>query len=236
MKLIILAGGFGTRISEETEDKPKPMVLIRDEPILYHLMQIYASQGVNDFVIACGYKKEVIFDWVTTKNFGKWNVNAIDTGLNTQTGGRIKMAMESISDNEAFVAYGDGLGNVNIRNGYELFKSSGAAAVVTAVRPPSRFGVLENEGTLVTHFGEKDHTDVGWINGGFFVLSKNIVNKIQNDQESFEFTTLPKLVEEKLVHSYFHRGFWKPMDTLREKRELEKLAAKNPVPWLEFAD
>ena len=234
MKLIILAGGYGTRISEETDYKPKPMVLINGEPIMLHLMRIYARRGITDFVIACGYKKEIIFDWVDTTNFGSWNVEAIDTGLNTQTGGRIKRAMEVIGEEEVLVAYGDGLGNVDIKKGYDQFKKTKALAVVTAVRPPSRFGVLECEGSLVTHFGEKDHADAGWINGGFFVLSKEVANYILDDDESFEFNTIPKLVKEGTVHSYFHEGFWKPMDTLREKRELELLAANNPVPWLNF--
>jgi glucose-1-phosphate cytidylyltransferase len=210
------------------------MVLINGEPIILHLMKIYALQGVTDFVIACGYKKEIIFDWVNSTDFGKWKVRAIDTGLNTQTGGRIKKAIEDIDDDVVFVAYGDGLGNVNINRSYELFNQTKALAVVTAVRPPSRFGVLECDGSLVTHFGEKDQAQAGWINGGFFVLSNRVAEYIFDADESFEFTTIPKLVKVQAIHSFFHEGFWKPMDTLREKRELEILA-QNPIkPWLDF--
>ena len=232
MKVVILAGGFGTRISEETEHKPKPMVLIGGVPIIHHLMQAYALNGITDFVVACGYKKEVIFEWIEKSDFGNWNVQAIDTGLETQTAGRIRKCMEFFPNEDLLVSYGDGLGNVDIQKSIQLFKETEALVVVTAVRPPARFGLLQIEGTSVTHFAEKDHTQSDWINGGFFVVSAKVKNLIQADSESFEFTTLPSITHLGKVHALFHHGFWKPMDTLREKNELEELAKLVPPPWL----
>jgi glucose-1-phosphate cytidylyltransferase len=233
MKVLILAGGYGTRISEETDNKPKPMVLIGDKPILWHLIEIYAMQGFCEFIIACGYKKEVIQSWVSDSDFGNLSVQAIDTGLDTQTGGRIKRILELFGDEELLVSYGDGLANVDVKKSIEMFKLNNSLAVVTAVRPPARFGVLEAEGSLVTHFGEKNQVDSGWINGGFFVVSRKVAHYIRGDDESFEFETLPKLVKENSLHAHFHEGFWKPMDTLREKRELEVFVNTNHFPWLD---
>ena len=232
MKVIILAGGFGTRISEETEHKPKPMIAIGDTPIIHHLMQIYASNGITDFIVACGYKKEIIFEWIDTTDFGNWNVQAIDTGLDTQTAGRIRKCMEFFPGEDLLVSYGDGLGNVNIQESIELFRNTRALVIVTAVRPPARFGLLQTDGTLVTHFAEKDQVQSDWINGGFFVVSHEVKNLIKANSESFEFTTLPSITQLGKVHALFHDGFWKPMDTLREKNELEELAKLSPPPWL----
>lgn len=232
MKVIILAGGFGTRISEETEHKPKPMVTIGGIPIIHHLMQIYALNGITDFVVACGYKKEVIFDWIEKSNFGSWNVRAIDTGLETQTAGRIRKCMDFFPEEDLLVSYGDGLGNINIQQSIKMFKDTGALVIVTAVRPPARFGLLETHGTLVTHFAEKDQVQSDWINGGFFVVSHKVKDFIQDNSESFEFTTLPTITQLGKVHALFHNGFWKPMDTLREKNELEELVKHSPPPWL----
>jgi len=232
VKVIILAGGFGTRISEETEHKPKPMVTIGGIPIIQHLMQIYALNGITDFIVACGYKKEVIFEWIEKSNFGDWNVQAIDTGLETQTAGRIRKCMEIFPEEDLLVSYGDGLGNIDIQQSIDLFKNTGALVIVTAVRPPARFGLLETDGTLVTHFAEKDQAQADWINGGFFVVSHKVRGFIQANSESFEFTTLPGITQLGKVHALFHDGFWKPMDTLREKNELEELAKLSPPPWL----
>jgi glucose-1-phosphate cytidylyltransferase len=232
VKVIILAGGFGTRISEETEHKPKPMVTIGGIPIIHHLMQIYALNGITDFVVACGYKKEVIFDWIEKSNFGSWNVRAIDTGLETQTAGRIRKCMDFFPEEDLLVSYGDGLGNINIQQSIKMFKDTGALVIVTAVRPPARFGLLETHGTLVTHFAEKDQVQSDWINGGFFVVSHKVKDFIQDNSESFEFTTLPTITQLGKVHALFHNGFWKPMDTLREKNELEELVKHSPPPWL----
>ena len=234
MKVIILAGGYGTRISEETDTKPKPMVLIGDKPILWHVMNIYAQQGFVEFVIAGGYKFEVIDEWVNLTDFGNWSVSSIDTGLDTQTGGRIRQCMEIIGRESVLVTYGDGVGNVPIVDVLTQHRSRGKLATVTAVHPPARFGVVEMKDGLVTHFGEKDHTKVGWINGGFFVLEPEVLNYIHKDSEPFEKYSLPRLVSENQLASYEHEGFWQPMDTLREKNLLSDLLRDGNPPWLVF--
>lgn len=234
MKVILLAGGFGTRISEETDNKPKPMVLIGDKPILWHVMSIYAEHGFTDFVIAGGYKFDVIDDWVNSNDFGTWQVSALDTGLNTQTAGRIRQCMEHIGNEPVLVTYGDGVGNIPIKHVLEQHISRGKLATVTAVHPPARFGVIEIEGGLVTHFGEKDHTNVGWINGGFFVLQPEVIKYIHDDNEPFERDVLPRLVSESQLASFEHEGFWQPMDTLREKNLLSELLGDSTPPWLQF--
>jgi glucose-1-phosphate cytidylyltransferase len=232
MKVIILAGGLGTRISEETETKPKPMVLLDDKPIIWHLMNIYATQGYNDFIIATGYKGEVISDWVDSTLNEKWNVRAFDTGLNTMTAGRIKKCMDLVPSERVMVTYGDGLGNVNIKNLLKFHEQKKKLATVTAVRPPARFGVLETDNGLVKHFGEKNQADAGWINGGFFVLEPEIANLITEDTIQFEGHTLPLLASRNELAAYSHNGFWKPMDTLREKNELTELASEITPVWL----
>jgi glucose-1-phosphate cytidylyltransferase len=231
VKVIILAGGFGTRISEETENKPKPMVLLDDKPIIWHLMGVYASQGFSDFVIATGYKSEVIHEWVDDLNTD-WKIQAIDTGLSTQTAGRIQQIMERFNDPQFMITYGDGLGNVNVKNLLVHHNREGRTATVTAVRPPSRFGVIQSENNLVTHFGEKNQVDACWINGGFFVVEKRIERYIDSHSESFEANVLPKLVDEQELTSFHHDGFWQPMDTLREKNELSNFAKDPKSYWL----
>ncbi len=233
MKVILLAGGLGTRISEETADKPKPMVLIDDKPIIWHLMSIFATQGHREFVIAGGYKYEVIQDWVTSTNFD-WDVEVLDTGLNTQTGGRIKQCIQHYEDHEFLASYGDGLGNVNLSKLLEFHRSHGKLATVTAVHPPARFGVLEIEDGVVRHFGEKLQAASGWINGGFFVIDRKVAEYIHADTEPFEIGALPRLVSENQLMAFEHPQFWQPMDTLREKQDLEILAKKNIPPWLDF--
>ena len=232
MKAIILAGGLGTRISEETSDKPKPMVEISGKPMLWHIMNIFAHQGILEFVIATGYKGEVIKDWIKTIA-EPWEIRALDTGLNTQTGGRIRECMKSVPGERVFATYGDGLGNVNLKNLIDFHEHQGKLATVTAVRPPARFGVLESENGLVTKFGEKNQADSGWINGGFFVLEPQVSKYVQDFSEPFETGALPRLVSEHELVSYHHNGFWQPVDTLREKLDLEKLALLNPPSWLE---
>ena len=231
MKVIILAGGFGTRISEETESKPKPMVLLDERPILWHVMNIYASQGFSDFTIATGYMGEVIHSWVQNLDV-PWSVKALDTGLETQTGGRIRQSMQFLKTDECMVTYGDGLGNVDLNALVDFHHQHGRAATVTAVRPPARFGVLHSTNGLVTDFGEKSQADAGWINGGFFVLTKRVQEFINSDLEPFESKSLPELVKQKQLMAYHHEGFWQPMDTLREKNELSTLAALPTPPWL----
>ena len=236
MKTVILAGGLGTRISEETADKPKPMVLIDDKPIIWHVMDIYARQGFNEFVIATGYKSEVISSWIEEekgRSLKQLKIEILDTGLETQTAGRIRKSLEFIGEKEIMVTYGDGLGNVNINNLISFHKSHGKIATVTAVRPPARFGFLHSENGVVTEFGEKNQADAGWINGGYFLLNKEILGYLKKDSDPFESTSLPALVENQSLMAFHHEGFWQPMDTLREKNELSRLSHLNPPPWIQ---
>ena len=254
MKIAILAGGLGTRISEETDTKPKPMVLIDDKPILWHLMNTFALQGFNEFVLALGYKSEVIKRWlvdlhelegnftveinkqkiekIEKLNSNDWKVTALETGLDSQTGGRVSKILTFLKNERVIVTYGDGLANVNINKLLEFHESHGKLATVTAVRPPARFGYLELEDSTVTHFGEKNQLDTGWINGGFFVLEPEVVKYIDSDTEPFEVGALPRLAKEKNLKAFMHSGFWQPMDTLRERNDLANMAKLNPPPWL----
>ena len=240
MKVIIVAGGLGTRISEETEDKPKPMVLINDKPIIWHLMNIFSLQGFDNFIISTGYKSEIIENWVNNNkildtNNNVMNVKIINTGLNTQTGGRISEVMKLIPNERVIATYGDGLANISITNLLDFHKSHGKLATVTAVRPPARFGYLKSENNLVTHFGEKNQSDEGWINGGFFVLEPEVSSFVKSIIEPFETGALVRLTEKSQLMSYSHLGYWQPMDTLREKLDLEKQARLNNPPWLNFS-
>ena len=254
MKAVILAGGLGTRISEETENKPKPMVLLDDRPILWHLMNIFSVQGIDEFVLALGYRGDVVKRWLLDLNeiqgsitidtatkriehigvskTSTWKVTALETGLNTQTGGRISQCMRTMPNETIIATYGDGLANVSIKKLLEFHKSHGKLATVTAVRPPARFGHLEIQNGVVEHFGEKNQSDAGWINGGFFVLEPEVVNYIESDDEAFESGALPRLVAEHQLMSFCHDGFWQPMDTLRERNELARLAGLENPPWL----
>ena len=254
MKVLILAGGLGTRISEETADKPKPMVLIGNQPIIWHLMNIFGRQGFSEFVIALGYRGDVIKRWLldlndlsgdieidiskrsivnnSSKTKSDWKVHAIETGLETQTGGRIKQCMNKFPNERFLVTYGDGLANVSIPKLIEFHESHGKLATVTAVRPPARFGHMTLHGNLVIEFGEKNQADVGWINGGFFVLEPEVFNYIGGNDEAFEKIALPKLASENQLMAYHHEDFWQPMDTLSEKRFLESQAQTLTPPWL----
>ena len=254
MKVIILAGGLGTRISEETSDKPKPMVLVDDKPILWHLMNIFSTQDFNEFVLALGYRSEVIKRWlidlndlngditINTQNKQvthlsdnrnySWRVTALETGLNTQTGGRIAQCMRAFPGERVIATYGDGLANINLAQLIAFHESHGKLATVTAVRPPARFGYMQLDGNTVSHFGEKNQSEEGWINGGFFVLEPEVFDFIQGNSEPFESGALPRLVEVNQLMAFHHPGFWQPMDTLREKQDLSRLAAQSPPPWL----
>lgn len=239
MKIIIIAGGLGTRISEETEDKPKPMVLINDKPIIWHLMNIFSLQGFNDFIISTGYKSEVIDNWVRNNEIVDSNSNVmhiatLNTGLNTQTGGRISEVMKTIPGERVIATYGDGLANISIPKLLAFHECHGKLATVTAVRPPARFGYMKIESNVVTHFGEKNQSDEGWINGGFFVLEPEVKDFVDTNQEPFETGGLVRLANQVQLMAYQHSGFWQPMDTLREKKELEKLALDSTPPWIKF--
>jgi glucose-1-phosphate cytidylyltransferase len=237
VKVIIIAGGLGTRIAEETEDKPKPMVLINDKPIIWHLMNIFCLQGLSDFIISTGYKSEVIENWVQNNqildsNSEKMTIKIINTGLNTQTGGRITEVMKTLTEEKVIATYGDGLANISIKKLLEFHASHGKLATVTAVRPPARFGYMKIKKNKVTHFGEKQQSDEGWINGGFFVLNSKVVDYVESLHEPFETGALVKLANESNLMAYHHEGYWQPMDTLREKRELEKEASLETPAWL----
>ena len=231
MKAIILAGGLGTRISEETSDKPKPMVDISGKPMLWHIMSIFARQGVTEFVIATGYKSEVIESWIKTVK-EPWKIQALDTGLNTQTGGRIRECMNSLKGERVFATYGDGLGNVNLTKLIDFHEHQGKLATVTAVRPPARFGVLESENGLVMRFGEKNQADSGWINGGYFVFNSEIFDYLIDDNSVLEEFPLQKLTTEGQLMAFRHDGFWQCMDTLRDKEFLDELCEQGNTPWL----
>lgn len=254
MKAVILAGGLGTRISEETQSRPKPMVLIGGRPILWHIMKCYSSHSVNDFVICCGYMgylikeyfanyflhmSDVTFDMshnkmeVHQKKAEPWRVTLVDTGDKTLTGGRLKRATEYVKDEEAFCfTYGDGLSNVDIASSIRFHNSHGRLATVTAVRPPGRYGAIEHdESNLITAFTEKPAGDGGLINGGFFVLSPKCLDLIEGDDTSWEGEPLAQLAAEGQIMAFEHDGFWQPMDTLREKVHLEQLWETGEAPW-----
>ena len=236
MKVIILTGGLGTRLSEETESKPKPMVLIDKNPILWHLMNIFSRQGLNDFVLALGYKGEVIKRWIQDNDNALWNITALETGLESQTGGRIAQCMRTLPGERVMATYGDGLANISMNDLLAFHESHGKLATVTAVHPPARFGHLHINGDQVTHFGEKSQADEGWINGGFFILEPEVVNFIQGDGDIFERGALPALAKSGQLMAFHHEGFWQPMDTLRDRNELTRMAKEIPPPWLRNAD
>ena len=231
MQVVILAGGFGTRLSEETDLIPKPMVKIGDIPILHHIMNFYAGFGHRDFVVALGYKAEVIVEYFEQIKNPEWTINLIDTGLDTSTGGRIKK-LEKVLDEEFMLTYGDGLSNINIENLLNHHQRFGKIATVTAVRPPARFGTIEISNSIVTKFAEKDPQDAGWVNGGFFCLNKKVCSFISDSTISFESEPLKQLVELEELTAYEHQGWWQPMDTLRDKRSLELLWKNGEAPWL----
>lgn len=233
MQVVILAGGLGTRLSEETDAIPKPMVRIGNLPILHHIMNYYSGFGHKDFVIALGYKSEIIKEYFATLNITDWNIKLIDTGLETATGGRIK-SLEPILDEEFMLTYGDGLSNVDLDDLLKHHKKYNRIGTVTAVRPPPRFGTIQITSGIVTKFSEKDPQDQGWINGGFFCLNKKICSFIQDSQISFEREPLNGLVALSELAAFEHSGWWQPMDTLRDKRSLESIWQSGNAPWLKL--
>jgi len=253
MKAVLLAGGLGTRISEETHLKPKPMIEVGGKPILWHIMKLYSAHGVNEFIICCGYRgyvikeyfanyflhmSDVTFDMTSNqmqvhqKNAEPWKVTLIDTGEDTLTGGRLKRVAPHLEGEEAFCfTYGDGLADVDIRSSIEFHHSHGKLATVTAVKPPGRYGALERTGSQVTGFLEKPRGDGGLINGGFFVLSPKCIDLIQGDETSWEAGPLTELAASGEMMAFEHSGFWQPMDTLRDKMQLEALWDSGMAPW-----
>lgn len=252
MKAVILAGGLGTRISEESHLKPKPMIEIGGKPILWHIMKIYSHYGINDFVICLGYKgyiikeyfanyflhmSDVTFDMqhngmeVHQKYVEPWRVTLVDTGENTLTGGRLKRVQEYIGTETFCFTYGDGVSDIDISALIDFHKKNGNKATVTAIQPPGRYGALNLNNTAVTSFQEKPDGDGAWINGGFFVLDPSVLELIEGDNTSWESTPLMKLAEEGELQAHQHRGFWQAMDTLRDKNQLEDLWATGNAPW-----
>jgi glucose-1-phosphate cytidylyltransferase len=253
MKTVILAGGLGTRLAEETDVKPKPMVEIGGQPILSHILRIYDHYGFREFLIALGYKGEYIKRYVmdfcslgsdltvntrtgdAMRSAGcdqpDWTVHLIDTGKETNTGGRVRRLAPRIGNETFMMTYGDGVGNVDIPALIKLHKAGRRLATITAVRPPARWGTLEFDGNRVARFLEKPQTGTGWINGGFMVLEPGVIDYIASDSTSFETEVLERLAADGQLQAYKHEGFWQPMDTLREKRLLESLWESGKAPW-----
>ena len=257
MKAVILAGGLGTRISEETHLKPKPMIEIGGKPMLWHIMKMYAAHGVNDFVICCGYKgyvikeyfanyflhmSDVTFDMANNRmevheqKAEPWKVTLVDTGDETQTGGRLKRVANYIKDEEAFCfTYGDGVSDVDMDAEMAFHKSHGKLATICAVQPPGRYGALELSGQAVQGFIEKPRGDGGLINGGFFILSPKVLALIDDDMTAWEGKPIETLARQGELMAFEHKGFWQPMDTLRDKVHLEQLWASQQAPWKVWA-
>ncbi|SCW58659.1 glucose-1-phosphate cytidylyltransferase [Paenibacillus tianmuensis] len=252
MKAVILAGGLGTRLSEETILKPKPMVYIGENPILWHIMKIYSSYGINDFIVCLGYKgymikeffanyflhqSDVTFNLLNNQvevhnNYSEpWRVTLVDTGANTMTGGRLKRVQKYVGDETFCFTYGDGVSDININNLVAFHKNHGKKATLMAVKPPGRFGALEFSGSSISSFVEKPSGDNSWINGGFFVLEPSVFDYIKNDSTLWELEPLENLSKENQLFGYKHAGFWHPMDTLRDRTKLEELWESGEAPW-----
>ena len=253
MKAVILAGGLGTRLSEETHLKPKPMVEIGGKPIIWHILKIYSFYGINEFIICCGYKghlikeyfsnyylhtNDITFDIANNKieahsrNSEKWKITLIDTGEDTLTGGRLKRVSDYLDEEESFCfTYGDGVSNIDIKELISFHKNEGRIATLTAVQPPGRFGQISFQRGKVLAFKEKPKGDNNWINGGFFVLNKKVIDLIEGDQSIWEEEPLKNLAKSGQLSAFHHKGFWQPMDTLKDKMLLEELWRKGKAPW-----
>ncbi len=252
MKAVILAGGFGTRISEESVLKPKPMIEIGGKPILWHIMKIYSHYGINEFVICCGYKQYVIKEYfanyflhnsdvtfdisknsmhVHNNQAEPWKVTVVDTGEQTLTGGRLKRVREFVGNEDFCFTYGDGVSDLNIKELISFHKENGRLATVTAIQPPGRFGAMEMSGNEISKFQEKPKGDGSWVNGGFFILSPKVFDLIPGDETIWEREPLEKLASTKQLVAYKHQGFWQAMDTLRDKNHLEELWSSGKAPW-----
>lgn len=252
MKAVILAGGLGTRLSEETSERPKPMVEIGGRPLLWHIMSIYSAHGINDFIVCGGYKSYMIAEYFAnyflhvtdvTVDLGansvevhrtraeRWRVTVVDTGAATMTGGRLLRVGEHLGDESFCMTYGDGVADVDITKLIASHNASGLEATVTAVRPPGRFGALDIADGRVRGFVEKPLGDGSWINGGFFVLNSSVLKRVEGDATVWEGAPLSGLAADRQLNAYLHQGFWQPMDTLRDKRHLEELWSDPAPPW-----
>jgi len=230
MKVILLAGGFGTRLSEYTKTIPKPMIEVGGRPMLFHIMKLYAKYGFNDFYVALGYKGSVIKKFFNRKFFD-WKINLIETGNNTMTGGRLKRLKKYIGNETFMMTYGDGLSNLNLKRLLEFHKKNKKLVTITAVRPPARFGVLGLKGQHVSYFKEKSKLDEGWINGGFFVMEPRFLKFIKNDHTYLEREPLEKMTKKKQLVAYRHKGFWQCMDTKRDKDKLNKILNSKKIKF-----
>jgi len=251
MKAVLLAGGLGTRISEESASRPKPMIEVGGKPILWHIMKMYSAHGINEFVVCCGYKGYVIKEYfanyflhqsdvtidmatnnieVHHKKAEPWKITLVDTGEETQTGGRLKRVADYV-DGDFCMTYGDGVGSVDLTGLLKFHVSHGKLATMTAVQPPGRFGALQLNGNKIESFVEKPQGDGGWINGGFFVLNPKVLEQISSDNTLWEQEPLRNLAKQGELQAFFHSGFWQPMDTLRDKTHLESLWASGKAPW-----
>lgn len=252
MKVVLLAGGLGTRISEESHLRPKPMIEVGGRPILWHIMKIYSHYGLNDFVVCCGYKSYVIKEYfanyflhlsdvtfdlkenkmtVHANSSEPWSVTLVDTGEQTMTGGRLKRVRQYIGNEDFCMTYGDGVADLDISKLIAFHKKHGGLATLTATQPPGKFGALSLNGDLIKSFQEKPSGDGNWINGGFFVLNSKVLDLIENDETIWEREPLETLAKTSQLHAYFHKGFWQPMDTLRDKNHLESLWSNGEAPW-----
>lgn len=253
MKVVLLAGGFGTRISEESQYKPKPMIEIGDMPILWHIMKTYSHYGFKEFIICAGYKQHVIKQWFAdyflhtsdiTFDFSQgnqmivhdahsedWKVTIVDTGLHTMTGGRLKRIRKYLGDEPFFMTYGDGVADVNIPAALQFHRSHGRLATMTAIRPESRYGIIDLQGDQVLSFREKSQQDVGWINGGFMVLDPKVLDYVAGDHVMFEREPMEQLAADGELMCFRHDGFWQCMDTLRDKQKLDALWESGNAPW-----
>jgi glucose-1-phosphate cytidylyltransferase len=251
MKAVLLAGGLGTRISEESASRPKPMIEVGGKPIIWHIMKMYAAHGINEFIVCCGYKGYVIKEYfanyflhqsdvtidmatnnieVHHKKAEPWKITLVDTGEETQTGGRLKRVADYV-DGDFCMTYGDGVGSVDLTGLLKFHASHGKLATMTAVQPPGRFGALQLNGNKIESFVEKPQGDGGWINGGFFVLNSKVLEQISSDNTLWEQEPLRNLAKQGELQAFFHSGFWQPMDTLRDKTHLESLWASGKAPW-----
>jgi glucose-1-phosphate cytidylyltransferase len=230
MKAVILAGGYGTRISEETHLKPKPMIEIGGKPILWHIMKIYSHYGINEFVICCGYKAELIQEYIQ-KLDESWTITPVDTGINTMTGGRLKLVKKYVENETFCFTYGDTLNNVKIDELVNFHFDKKVLATVTACKPPEKYGLLKIENEKVVDFQEKPHIEGEWVNGGFFVLNPQVFDYIKSDSTVWEKEPMEKLTKDGQLSAYKHRGFYQPMDTISDKNHLEKLWQNNEASW-----
>jgi len=235
MDVIIFCGGRGSRMSDETYDKPKPMINIGDKPILWHIMKMYSNKGFNRFILTLGYKGDVIKSWFDKYLINEnWDINFVDTGIDSEKGARLKKVEKKVSSSNFHVTYGDGVSDIDLNKLVEFHNNHNGEATMTVVRPPSRFGFVSLDGNIVDEFEEKPQMQTGFINGGFFIFNESIFNYLTNDDNcDLEYGTLDVIAKEKKLHAFKHNGFWQCMDNIREKEYLDGIIKSQEIPWLE---